>query len=45
MSEVTEKWRYRMIVPDKGDYVMVPLNPEGRKVAARLGSRERSGER
>lgn len=33
VSEVTEKWRYRMLVPDKGDYQMVPLNPEGRKVA------------
>jgi hypothetical protein len=33
VSEVTEKWRYRMLVPDKGDYTMVPLNPEGRKVA------------
>jgi len=33
VSEVTEKWRYRMVVPDKGDYVQVPLNPEGRKVA------------
>jgi len=33
VSEVTEKWRFRMIVPDKGDYIMVPLNPEGRKVA------------
>ncbi|MGH9254850.1 MAG: hypothetical protein ACRD3C_09800 [Vicinamibacterales bacterium] len=33
VSEVTEKWRYRMLVPDKGDYVQVPLNPEGRKVA------------
>jgi hypothetical protein len=34
VSEVTEKWRYRMVVPDKGDYVQVPLNPEGRKVAS-----------
>jgi hypothetical protein len=34
VSEVTEKWRYRMLVPDKGDYQMVPLNPDGRKVAA-----------
>jgi hypothetical protein len=34
VSEVTEKWRYRMMVPDKNDYQMVPLNPEGRKVAA-----------
>jgi len=33
VSVVTEKWRYRMIVPDKGDYVYVPLNTEGRKVA------------
>jgi hypothetical protein len=33
VSEVTEKWRYRMLVPDKGDYQMVPLNPEGRRVA------------
>jgi len=33
VSVVTEMWRYRMVVPDKGDYVYVPLNPEGRKVA------------
>ena len=33
VSEVTEKWRYRMLVPDKGDFTMVPLNPEGRKIA------------
>lgn len=33
VSEVTEKWRFRMVVPDKGDYQMVPLNPEGRKIA------------
>lgn len=33
VSEVTEKWRYRMLVPDKGDFQYVPLNPEGRKVA------------
>src|SRR5438876_11905404 len=33
VSIVTEKWRFRMLVPDKGDYVRVPLNPEGRKVA------------
>jgi hypothetical protein len=33
VSVITENWRYRMIVPDKGDYVYVPLNPEGRKVA------------
>ena len=33
VSEVTENWRFRMLVPDKGDYVQVPLNPEGRKIA------------
>jgi hypothetical protein len=33
VSIVTELWRYRMLVPDKGDYVKVPLNPDGRKVA------------
>ena len=33
VSEVTEKWRFRMIVPDKGDYTQVPLNPAGRKIA------------
>ena len=33
VSVVTEKWRYRMLVPDKGDYTQVPLNPEGRQVA------------
>src|SRR5713101_5277473 len=32
-SIVTEYWRYRMLVPDKSDYVIVPLNAEGRKVA------------
>ena len=32
-SIVTEFWRLRMIVPDKSDYVTVPLNAEGRKVA------------
>jgi hypothetical protein len=34
VSEVTEKWRYRMLVPDRNDYQQVPLNPEGRKVAS-----------
>ena len=33
VSVVTEDWRFRMIVPDKGDYASVPLNSEGRKVA------------
>jgi hypothetical protein len=33
VSVVSEDWRFRMIVPDKGDYASVPLNPEGRKVA------------
>ena len=34
VSVVTELWRYRMLVPDKGDYVKIPLNPEGRKIAS-----------
>ena len=33
VSVVTEDWRFRMIVPDKGDFASVPLNPEGKKVA------------
>jgi hypothetical protein len=33
VSVVTELWRYRMLVPDKGDYTKIPLNPEGRKIA------------
>lgn len=31
---VTEDWRFRMLTPQKGDFAGVPLNPEGRKVAA-----------
>ena len=30
---VTEDWGYRMIMPPKADYLGVPLNPAGRKVA------------
>jgi hypothetical protein len=33
VSVVTEDWRWRMLVPKKGDYASVPLNAEGRKVA------------
>src|SRR5687768_9837547 len=33
VSIVTEHWHLRMLVPPKGDYSMLPLNPEGRKVA------------
>jgi len=33
VSIVTEDWRFRMMVPDKGDFASVPLNPEGRRVA------------
>ncbi len=33
VSVVTEDWRYRMMVPDKGDYQSVPMNPEGVKTA------------
>ena len=33
VSVVTEDWRWRMLLPQKGDYSSVPLNAEGRKVA------------
>jgi len=33
VSVVTEDWRWRMIMPPKGDYTSVPLNPDGRKTA------------
>jgi hypothetical protein len=33
VSVVSEDWRWRMVVPAKGDYSSVPLNAEGRKVA------------
>ena len=33
VSFVTEDWRFRMLMPPKGDYARVPLTPEGRKVA------------
>lgn len=34
VSLVTEDWRWRMVTPPKGDYPSIPLNPEGRRVAA-----------
>jgi hypothetical protein len=33
VSVVTEDWRFRMVMPPKGDYTGVFLNPEGRKLA------------
>jgi hypothetical protein len=33
VSVVTEDWRWRMLVPRKGDYSSVPLSAEGRKLA------------
>jgi hypothetical protein len=33
VSVVTEDWRFRMVLPPKGDYPGVPLNPAGRQVA------------
>ena len=33
VSVVTEDWRYRMVLPLKGDYGSVPLNANGRRVA------------
>jgi len=33
VSIVTEDWRYRMVMPTKGDFQGVPMTPEARKVA------------
>ncbi len=33
VSVVTEDWRYRMVMPQQGDYGSVPLTREGRRVA------------
>ena len=33
VSVVTEDWRWRMVLPRKGDYSSVPLSEEGRRVA------------
>ena len=33
VSLVTEDWRWRMVIPPKGDYPSIPLNAEGRRVA------------
>jgi hypothetical protein len=33
MSVVAEHWHLRMLVPAKGDFSMLPLNPEGRRLA------------
>jgi hypothetical protein len=33
VSLISDDWVYRMITPKKGDYLYVPLNPEGRRVA------------
>lgn len=33
VSLITDDWVYRMITPAKGDYLYVPLNDEGRRVA------------
>ena len=33
VSVVTEHWHLRMIVPPKGEFAMLPLNPEARKLA------------
>lgn len=33
VSVVTEDWRQRMLTPPKGDFLSLPLNAEGRRVA------------
>ena len=34
VSVVTEHWHLRMMVPPRGDFSMLPLNPEARKIAS-----------
>lgn len=34
VSIVTEDWRYRMLTPDKGDFLGIPLNAAGQRVLA-----------
>ena len=43
VSVITEDWRWRMTVPDKGDVASIPLNPEGRESSQHLGSDEGPG--
>ena len=45
VAVVTEDWRWRMVTPPKNDVASVPLNAEGRKVAAAwdLGQDDASG--
>ena len=33
VSVVTEDWRWRMLVPKKGDTSSIPISPEGKKIA------------
>jgi hypothetical protein len=33
VAVVTEHWHLRMLMPPKGDYAMLPLNPEARRLA------------
>ena len=33
VSIITKDWRYRMIMPAKGDYASIPIRPDGRQVA------------
>ncbi len=33
VSLVTENWRYRMVLPQRGDYAGIPINPKGKQFA------------
>ena len=33
VSVVTEQWHLRMLVPPKGEFAMLPINAEARKLA------------
>ncbi len=32
VSPIIEDWKFRMVIPNKGEFGGIPLNPEGRKV-------------
>lgn len=44
VSVVTEDWRHRMLTPPKGDFLSLPLNAEGRRVALEWDPSQDSGD-
>jgi hypothetical protein len=44
VSVVTEDWRHRMLTPPRGDFLSLPLNAEGRRVAMEWDPGQNVGE-